>query len=539
MSQRHKNVILLFFIIIVSVVLILLYYKYSRLSYLIFSDAAKFADIARNMFSGSGYNGNFSFWNKDIIGLSSKSVFPSPWVPPLMPLFVTVFFKIFGISDFSVIATSSTFFVLSVFFTFLLGRKLFGNLVGFLSAIAVLFNESLILYGLSGASEPMLIFEIVATAYFITLKKRWTTILAFVFMVLIYFTRPQGFIYIVSLILYWLLINFKIKKALLYFSGIVIFGFLVDKFILANLAGKYFLYPIVARGQDALMKITTTSSPSDVLRGVVQEVTIVSSLKKIFYNLYNFYKLLPRIMSSYMFGLFLIGIFYWSKKSILNAFKITVTVMVLLTFLAAAISIPLFRYLHPVIPFVYIIASGTLVSIIRKFVESNRNIKRKVFVNTVSFLIIFVFCVGQTLGVIFLDSRFKAKLVNIGKPPVYVTLSKLLKENTNSDELILTNLDTWGSWYGERRTVWYPILPDMIIPAESQKNPIDVIYLTSYLIDDENYYMGEEWKQVFQNPGNIENKYISRNYKLKGTYDIEAKDVYENYSAHAVLLIKK
>lgn len=539
MNRFYNNIIIPFFLIVLSTILLFVYCKYYGITYLTFSDGAKFADIARNMYYGFGFNGNFSFWNKDLIDLSIKSVFPSPWVPPLMPFFIMIFFKIFGISDFSVIATSFVFFILSVLFTYILGRKLFGKLVGLISAVAVLFNESLILYGLSGASEPILIFEIVATAYFITIKKKWATILASIFMVLMYFTRPQGFIYIICLILFWLLVNFKLKKAILSFFGIIILGLFVDKFILANFAGKYFLYPILARGQDALVKITTTSSPSDALRGVIEEATLISSLKKIFYNLYNFYKMLPQILSPYLFVLFLISLFYWTKNKLLNAFKISVTVMVLLTFLTAAISIPLFRYLHPIIPLVYIVASEMLVLICRNFIVCGKLIKKDVCINVVCILLIFIFCGGQILGVIFLDSRFKSKLVNIGKPPVYVVLSKLLKENTNEDELILTNLDTWGSWYGNRKTVWYPMSPDAIIPSDGQKNSLDIIYLTSYLVDDENYYMGEEWKQIFLNPNNIKNEYILKNYKIKTTFDIKADDVYENYSAHAILLVKR
>ncbi|KKQ96272.1 MAG: hypothetical protein UT23_C0036G0002 [Candidatus Woesebacteria bacterium GW2011_GWA1_39_12] len=124
----------------------------------------------------------------------------------------------------------------------------------------------------------------------------------------------------------------------------------------------------------------------------------------------------------------------------------------------------------------------------------------------VSSLLIFIFVVGQSLGVIFLDSRFKAKTINKGKPPVYVALSRILKENTNPDDIIVTNLDTWGSWYGERKTIWYP--------------------------------MGPEWRQVFFNPDKIEGSFILENYILAGEFEISPEETYERQGARAILLVR-
>jgi len=146
------------------------------------------------------------------------------------------------------------------------------------------------------------------------------------------------------------------------------------------------------------------------------------------------------------------------------------------------------------------------------------------------------FVVGQTLGIIFLDSRYEAKTVNKGKPPVYVTLSKILKENSNPDDVIITNLDTWGSWYGERRTIWYPLKPEQLVGLE---DTADVIYLTSYLIDDENYYMGEEWRQIFENPKSYKNDFIAKNYKFAGEFTIPPDENYEKQESRAILLVRK
>ena len=43
--------------------------------YLNFSDAAKFADIAKNLLNGLGYGSNFSFWSPEVFGLLKDKIF--------------------------------------------------------------------------------------------------------------------------------------------------------------------------------------------------------------------------------------------------------------------------------------------------------------------------------------------------------------------------------------------------------------------------------------------------------------------------------
>jgi hypothetical protein len=149
------------------------------------------------------------------------------------------------------------------------------------------------------------------------------------------------------------------------------------------------------------------------------------------------------------------------------------------------------------------------------------------------------------LGVLILDSRFEANTHNAGKPPVYVVLSQILKANTNPSQVIVTNLDTWGSWYGERKTVWFPLEPGQLINPSTGKIPFDAIYLTSYLIDDANYYMGSDWRMIFNNPTDPKKwtcdgcQEIAKEFKLERTYSVPKSDDYDNIDANAILLVKK
>ncbi len=523
---------LLGILVVISYFLARSYFKLVTPQYLTFSDGAKVADVARNLHEGKGYGSSFNFFGSAIFETIKNYPFPAKGVHPAMPYSTAVFYKIFGVSDFSVIATSFFFYLLLVLAVFFLGKKLYGNLVGVLASLAVLVNINFLDYATSGASEILFAFEIVSATYLIISRKKWLTIFSALILVAMYFTRPQAFIFIAGFILLWFLLRFKPKKALFNFLFLILLGILVDRLILVPLSGKFFLYSITSRGSHAVTQHLPGVAVSESLRGVAQDANLLTVFKKVFYNLYNFYKLLPQIASPYMWALFVIGLFKWGKDKTKNSLKIVTIFMVVATFLVTALTIPFFRYIHPVIPLVYLFATATLVWIVGKMVK-------KRLVTIVSTLLITFFVVGQILGIIFLDSRFKADRTNRGKPPIYVKLSYILRDNTEPEDIVITNLDTWGSWYGERKTVWFPLEPSYIIPPEGESVPFDAIYLTSYLIDDENYHMGEEWRKIFQDPEYIEKTEIGKFFYFAETVNIDEEEVYEKKFYKAVLFLRK
>ncbi len=480
--------------------------------YLFFSDSAKYADVGRNLILNNEFNSMFNFWGYDM----------SDWISPVMPYSISLFFKIFGIGDFAVIATSFFFFLLTLLFVFLLTQKIYKDrLTSVLSIVAVGFNYDLIKYATSGASESPFIFELLAGTYFLSIKKWWGNVLGLVFMVLMYFTRPQAIIYIFGLILYYFINNFSWKKGSVYT-------------FISFLAGTILYALFSKQGLIAVTQNLPGMAVSDSLRGSTVDFNLLILIKKVFYNLYNFYKAMPQIMNPYLFVLFVIGV---CKKY--SPFNFSVLFMTGLTFLVTALTIPFYRYLHPVVPLVYIVAVATLTqifnlqfTIFNEFLIFNFKITKKVMVGLITTFLVLFFAVGQTLGIVFLDSRFERKMHNIGKAPIYAEMSYKLKEITGKEDVILTNLDTWGSWYGERKTVWFPLTPNHLSGSDSK---IDYIYLTSYKMDDDNYYMGEEWREIFENP---KNQKILPNYKFVGEYEFKAGDNYERENGRAVLLVR-
>jgi hypothetical protein len=531
-----------------SIFFLVSYIKLNTHGYLSFSDGAKFADVARNIIAGNGHKTNFSFFGNKAFSTPSQELFPAGAIPQLMPRLLAFTFGLLGITDFSVVLTSSVHFILLVITTYFLGTKLYGKLAGFLAGLSVAANVNFLNYATSGASEPLFTFLGVLGVYLVIIKSRWANIAAVTVMVLLYFTRPQAVMFVAALFLLFMTVNFGYKKAVIV-STLSIGGiYILDKLILYPMSFKYPVYPIMIRAKQALFTYSSSSATSDALRGVdIQRLTTFQMLSKVFYNTYNFYRLLPRIISPYLFAFFVLGLFKYSKDKNLNAFKLFTVLAFFGTLIIYVLTIPLFRYIHPIIPFVYLISVGTLISIIRnsqfairnKFSIFNIQLSKKIFLILTSLFLILLFAIGQSLGMIFLDSRFEAENLNKGKPPVYVVLSRLLKDNTSDNDVVVTNLDTWGSWYGERKTVWYPGEPEQLKNPKTEDISFDAIYLTSYLIDDENYYMGESWRKVFSNPENHNVEIIKNNFIYEKAFIIEANETYENKSATAILLLKK
>ncbi len=511
---------------------------------LTFSDSAKYADVARNIIFENEYSSNFVFWRGLENGILESGFFEAA-VLPIHTLLIFFSYLLFGVNDLAVMFVSGLFYILAIYCIFLLGDRIFGKTVGVISALVFAASPDVITYAVNGGSETIFIFEILLACYLILLKPRFLTLLTIFMFVLMYFTRPQAFIYILGVLLFWLLTKYAFKKSFFYLSLAILAGLFIDKFLLSPLDGKYFLYSITAKGAFSATTLGAGESPSDILRSSALNMGILDLVKKIFYNLYNFYRLAPQIVNPYMLALFVISIFMKQKDKVASAFKLASLFTVGLTLLVTATSIPLFRYIHPVIPLIYLMAINVLLqtvknivndqwSVIRKFVSITKSVATLV----ISFVLVFVFIVGQTLGIIFLDSRFERKTKNFEKPPLYVLMGQKLKESTDPNEVVITNLDTWGSWYGERKTVWFPLTPNEINLGDDKMH-FDAIYLTSYLINDSNYFMGEEWRGIFDNPQDIKEVYIKNNYEFAGEYEFAASGNFDNENGRAVLLRRK
>lgn len=525
-SSIYINFLLSLAVIMAVAVFIFGYRYFNTSGYLSFSDGAKFADVARNLVLYSRYGSSFKFFS----GLDSQTLNSFPFgargILPGMTVVLYIFFQLFGVSDASVSLASVVIYLFSLSILFLLGKKYYGLLVATLAVLLVGTNLSFVEYSLNGASEVLIVLEMLLAVYLISLKTKFAQFAAALAIIAMYFTRFNAISYIVPVVFFWLISQYGFKKGLIKFGIVALLGIVIDRLILGWLDGKFFFYQILSGGNSGIVSIIPGQSPSDYLRVPIHGLVSLKDIGiKVFYNIYNFYKFIPQIFSPYLFALFLIGLFLPSKNRDDSRLKLFSLLLLISSILVYSLTIPFFRYVHPVIPFLYLIAIGSLSKLVG-------NSKRGRLASAAFVLFVLV----NSIGAVILDSRFLSERVSKGKPPIYVGLSRILKENTSGQDIVVTNLDTWGSWYGERRTVWYPIKPEQLSGFEDK---VDSIFLTSYLIDDDNYYMGDEWRQIFETPESPENEFIKDNYKLKGVYEIPASETYEKADARAVLLVRK
>ena len=130
----------------------LFFYKLGQSSLVSF-DEAWYADISRNIFK-----------NTDPINLTwNGRTFTDH--PPGGFLLTAVNYLVFGVSEFSARFSSAITGLLSLIFTYLLGRKLFNKVVGFASAIAISSSPWFLFRARSGNLDVPLTFFFVLTIY--------------------------------------------------------------------------------------------------------------------------------------------------------------------------------------------------------------------------------------------------------------------------------------------------------------------------------------------------------------------------------------
>ena len=524
-----KKILPVLALVAVSISFILLYLQQTH-NYLRFSDGAKYADIALNLVEDKGYLKRFNFFSSRAIVWPHNKLFEARNFPPLVPYSVAIMFKVWGISDFTVILASSIYFIGTVVMTYLLGRRLFNGTVGILSSLAVASNINLLDYATSGASETAFIFLILLAVYLIVRRNRYSLLSALVVLLLLYLTRPQAVVYILGVVFLMMLFKFGYKRSITLITIVSLAGLLVDRLIIYPLSIRYSnIMPLFERGLQAINVHLISESPSDILRGAATEASGTFVLiRKVFYNLFNFYRRIPDIMSPYLLFAFVLGIFIKSKEETVEKTKFMVLFVTVLTFLTAALTIPFFRYIHPIVPLVYIFGVGTF------FIVSNRlKLSKIIPISLITFFVIVL-----SVLTMLVDVRFNRTIYNFGKPPVYTLLGEKLRLITHENDVIVTNLDTWGSWYGERKTVWLPLEPEKLIPSKDELT-VDAIYITDYLMDDENYYLGEGWREILNAPEKISETVLGGKFEGYQVIQINAQDTYEKIPARGVLIWRK
>src|SRR3989344_2990535 len=347
--------------------------------------------------------------------------------------------------------------------------------------------------------------------------------------VLTLYTRPQGVIFILSLIatglLVWLIKAIKQPvRLVLLLCGLVILGFFT---VYQATRFSIFSHSLFNLKHYGATLIPTDVSPGIYLRGEIlpqANISLKVFVTKLFYNTYNFAKNPDRIAPPAVFlflimALFISGHnFHWLALITLGMFT-----------LAASATLPNARYIHPVVVLPFISMAAVLENMCTKF-----KIRYRFFLLALLTLIITL----PVFGHIFLDYRFRRVTLNLGRPPVYKVISDILAQNISQGKLTITNLDAWAAWYHGLTTMWFPLSPNRLIPPPGKPNNIDYIVITNYLERDSSFALGE-WEEVVYAPYNIQNQFLTDNYRVLDTFIINPEQTYENQRILGTILVKK
>ncbi len=520
-----NDLVVCFFLVIIGLCIFFILLRTANLQ-LYFVDAGRYSDVSRNVLNFNRYTTDFAFFPKNAPNKIGWNVN----LPPMHIYFISLFFYLLGTKDLSVILESGLFYILTAPLIYLLGKEIFSKRVGLFSALIFLFSPQILDYAKDGASEPLFIAELVLFVYLIVKNKNWSFCLAGIVLGAIMFTKLQSEVLFIPFIL-WAFIQTDRPLNRVYFSFGVLVIFILYKFGL--LFGFYkFSIPTYLAFQQ------TNKFPGDSLErshdiSSFNLLFLIDHLKdflvKIIYNIYNFYKEIfispgtlpkrasPLISIGYTFSNIYLLI---KEKSKTRVFRIAIGFIFILLLLSSATS-PENRYILPVLPFMIILTVDLIFLIINHLEIS------PVIQNYLLLVLVLLYFILPFIGSSFIDTRFTSRIYNLREPYAQSLLGLKIGKITPSSSITVTNLDTWGSWYGDRKTVLIP-QNFQTFQLLNKKIKINYIFLTDYQKDNQDHPLSGDWGLLFDHPGKIKNQFILEKFKLVKVATISANLDYEN-----------
>lgn len=142
--------------------------------------------------------------------------------PPLYYLCLHAWMRFFGTGEASIRALSFSFFLLTCFFVFLIGQKLWDKKTGILAAVACFLNPFLFQYAFEGRMYAILLLTTTAATYFYVSKNRWGYVLAST--AALY--SHHFSLFVISTHFLWEIRNFSKRKLVEILKPYLVIGFL-------------------------------------------------------------------------------------------------------------------------------------------------------------------------------------------------------------------------------------------------------------------------------------------------------------------------
>ena len=472
-------------------------------------DNLTYASLARSMIE-NGSISHISALPSDIFLLGEFPKFDKNQNIGL-PLFLVPFFIIFSANNFAILVSSLTLYIVNALLIFTISKKLFDKKIALMSTFLFIFSSSYYHYISSGLTEPLLIFILLIIAYIqFFVSREYKGIIVGFLIYALYLTKSSLAIFIFPYFLvHWFLYENRSPK--------YIFGILLTLSILS--------LPLILRNYS--LEINTYSQKSDLvdlifnrnnedrgfwyfgLRSLEFPVNWLEPLKYLYENYLTYFKsylstlyllYLKMYGHNYLFSgsiLFCGYLFVQSKKRLESVFKLFTLGILGLLLLGFSIGWPIERYLLPVAPFLIIAISSYAIP--------------KITSGRKSYTVIILLIAMQLpwLGFLVKDAYSKYSQVS------YTQLGEFISNNTQHDDIIISNAPVLTGWYSNRKSVLYPNSINDINSLHTINNNVNTIVLTKELGTlFRNNINQNIWDDIYKN----NDKKIGNQFCLKREY---------------------
>lgn len=467
------------------------------------SDAMSYSNMATSFLEGRGFSLNISFPLE--ISLMEKDPlipFVSSRYPYLHPLYLATFFKIFGINSFSQVLATGTAYIFIAIVVYFLAKKLFGYKVAIVSTMFVIFDSNTLVSSISGISEPLFTVFFLLTIYFLCghINKR-TIIMAGVCFGLAQSVRLVGLVYIVPFIMFILFKEKKIasENALLFFIFFVIaslpvyiqnyinygsaMGATPPYYLLNNLAEQFQHHQplkILANDVDPVNYVLTHK-----MVAISKYINVLIPLLQRFFN--------GTIIPLPFFYAALISLFLLGRKPGIRSLQIFIMLLLCAQIAVNCIMVSVDRYFIPFIPLLIIFSVALLFEIAARF-EGRKFAKPTLIASTtIIFLLLFPFKPWEAKFAAAKESR---QVMSSWSQK----LGTFIQENTERDEVIVSDVPWLTGWYGKRPSLWLPASPEIFDEMDKEFIKVDYLFLSAnYTLQ---WWEHKHWQSLYKSPRN-------------------------------------
>ncbi|MEN3044123.1 MAG: hypothetical protein ABDH37_02755 [Candidatus Hydrothermales bacterium] len=185
-----KNKEQVFFLILLFLLGIFFLKKFPHSVFHLTSDSYEYGNIAKNIIEKKGFFVNNLYPIQLAFEFSRETPVPSVLRMPLYPIVLSLFFKIFGISDKTILIVSFSFYIISgfLFLIFIENLKVNKN-VKFLSLIFFMLNPIYLDLTLKGLSEPLAVSLFILFLIFLFKENKLFILFSSFFLSLLALTR--------------------------------------------------------------------------------------------------------------------------------------------------------------------------------------------------------------------------------------------------------------------------------------------------------------------------------------------------------------